>query len=145
MSPEENKQVSRPVRAGRFFRKEEISQYRNNFEEKNHDNKQLRKGEFFSKNIIEQLLSVEGCDGLRIYYGLAPENEKGTIDPQNGKELQPRLFLVPVSVERDADGNPTDENHDQTFYLRVDATGKDGEDESGGAGGGYPCPTFCNS
>lgn len=143
MSSEENKYISRPVRAGRFFRKEEIDLYRKNFEEKNHESGELRKAEFFSKNIIEQLLSVEGCDGLRIYYGLAPEDENGRIDPQNGKEAKPRLFLVPVQVDRDAHGSPTDKSHDQTFYLKVDA-GKDGEDEAGGAGGGLPCPGFCN-
>ncbi|MEZ4903442.1 MAG: hypothetical protein R2822_17600 [Spirosomataceae bacterium] len=141
MSSVEGKSPRRPVRAGRFFRKDEIEGYRTNFE----NTKTERKAEFFSKSIIEQLLSIEGCDGLRIYYGLAPENEAGHIDLQNGKGLQPRLFLVPVTVDRDADGNPTQKNHDQTFFLRVDTTGKDGEDEAGGAGGGIPCPNFCNS
>jgi hypothetical protein len=143
MALEGSESARRPVRAGRFFTQKEIKAYRKNFEDKDPENKGLRKAEFFSKNLIEQLLSVEGCDGLRIYYGLAPENKEGKIDFQAKENLQPRLFLVPVTVGRDADGNPTEENKDQVFYLRVDS-GKDGGDESGGVGEGNPCPNFCN-
>lgn len=143
MSTDESNRGRRPVRAGRFFTKEEIKEHRDSFVKSKGGKADVRKGEFFSKSLIEQLLSVENCDGLRIYYGLAPENEEGSIDLKAGKTRQPRLFLVPVTVGRDSDGNPTEENKDQTFYLRVD-TGKDGGDEYGGAGGGLPCPGFCN-
>jgi hypothetical protein len=87
-------------------------------------------------------LSIEGCDGLRIYYGQAPEDKDGQID-ETATNLQPRLFLVPVNVERDSAGNQTQKNKELTFSVRVDP-GKDGGDEFGGAGGGMPCPNFCN-
>lgn len=136
-----------PVRAGRFFTQEQIVDFREDFEKsKKGEEKPLRKAEFFSKEILEQLLSIEGCDGLRIYYGLAPENKEGRIDIFKGdkENLEPRLFIVPVAVARDAEGTPTEKSKDQTFFLRVDA-GKDGGDEFGGVGGGLPCPGFCNS
>lgn len=122
-----------PLRAGRFFTKKQIEKFSGNF-------KGERKAEFFSKDLLLQLLDIEGCDGLRIYYGEAPENEKGQIEDGTDCKSQPRLFIVPVTVEVDDDNNA--KSRDRVFTLRVDK-GKDGGDEFGGIGEGKPCPTFC--
>lgn len=135
-----------PVKGGRFFRKEEINEFRKNFEAQNKAQEgTLRRGEFFSKEILNQILSTEGCDGVRIYYGLAAETPDMQINAEKGNKemLQPRLFIVPVTVERNAEGKATEKSKDQTFVVRVDA-GKDGGDEFGGGGEGLPCPGFCN-
>lgn len=139
MSLEEIEGNPRPGKAGKFYAQDEIKTYRKNFERHHSEKKELRKAEYFSKEVIEQLLKVEGCDGIRIYYGLAPENEKGHIDHKAAENLQPRLFLVPVRIGEDGLGR------DVNFKPQLDTTGeKDGGDEAGGAGGGYPCPAFCN-
>jgi len=139
MSVEENEGSPRAGKAGKFYAQDEIKTYRKNFERHHSEKKELRKAEYFSKEVIEQLLKVEGCDGIRIYYGLAPENEKGHIDHKAAENLQPRLFLVPVRIGEDGLGR------DVNFKPQLDTTGeKDGGDEAGGAGGGYPCPAFCN-
>jgi len=139
MSVEENEGSLLPGKAGKFYAQDEIKTYRKNFERHHSEKKELRKAEYFSKEVIEQLLNVEGCHGIRIYYGLAPENEKGHIDPKIVENLQPRLFLVPVRIGEDGLGR------DVNFKPQLDTTGeKDGGDEAGGAGGGYPCPAFCN-
>lgn len=139
MSVEEKEGSSRTVKAGKFYVVEEIKTFRKNFERHHSEKKDLRKAEYFSKEIIEQLLKIEGCDGVRIYYGLAPENAEGHIDPKIADNLQPRLFLVPVHIGEDGLGR------DINFKAQLDTTGeKDGGDEDGGAGGGAPCPAFCN-
>lgn len=127
-------------KAGRIVTEEDIKACRKNFERANAGHKNLRKAEYFSREIIKQLLEVDGCDGFRIYYGLAPEDEKGTIDHNKKENLQPRLFLVPVHIGEDGLGR------DIKFKGQaVDTTGeKDGEDDFGGAGEGRPCPNFCN-
>jgi len=121
---------------GKFFSLDEIALCRKNFEAKHLDKKSLRKAEYFSREVVEALLKVEGCDGIRIYYGHAPENENGEIDFSVKGNEQPRLFLVPVQIGDDGFG--------RDMKFKIDTTGeKDGEGEPGGAGGGLPCPNFC--
>ncbi len=92
---------------------------------------QVRRAELFGKNVIEKLLANKGGKevvGIRIYYGQAPEDKNGNIST-DGK-LRPRLFLVPV-----------DENGKD---IEIDATALKDEPNGNGAGGGLPCPQFCN-
>ncbi|MFN4147116.1 MAG: hypothetical protein ACK4GN_14920 [Runella sp.] len=128
----------KPVRAGRFYTKEKISEFRANFTKGKAAD--VRQAEFFSRNIIEQLLNIEDCDGLAIYYGTAHEDENNNIVAKGGKP-QPRLFLVPVKVERDANGEPTNRNEAQTFKLQIEGW-KEVEEDFGGAGNGKPMPPF---
>ena len=124
-------------KAGKIFSVKEIALGRKNFEERHNGQKELRKAEYFSREILETLLKVEGCDGIRIYYGHAPENKEGDIDFSVVGNEQPRLFLVPVQIGDDGLG--------RDMKFKIDTTGeKDGEGEPGGAGGGVPCPNFCN-
>ena len=132
-----------PKIAGRFFSKAEIDKYRGEFkkahkplahEPQNPD--ENRQAEYFSREILQQLLDT-GCDGLRIYYGVAPETN-GEIDPA-GTAMMRRLFLVPVKIDEKGNGR------DFQFKAIKSASGeKDGTPGDGGAGGGYPCPGFCN-
>jgi hypothetical protein len=124
-------------KAGKIFSLKEIAVARKNFEGKNKEKKDLRKAEYFDREILETLLRVEGCDGIRIYYGHAPENKDGDIDFSIVGNEQPRLFLVPVQIGEDGLGR------DMKFKIEI-TDEKDGEGEPGGAGGGAPCPAFCN-
>lgn len=137
----ENTDGSSPIRAGRFFTQEKIKQFQENLTS-SPENKYERKGEFFSKNVFEQLLSVEGCEGLLIYYGLAPENNEHRIIEDSKDNLQPRLFLVPVKTNNKQEKLRLAK--EISFFVRVDGSGKDVEDEYGGAGGGQPHPPFGN-
>jgi hypothetical protein len=132
MDSPENTPPKIPLRAGRFFTKKQIEKFTGNC-------KNERKAEFFSKDLLQQLLDIDGCDGLRIYYGEAPENEKGQIEGQGECSTQPRLFIVPVTVEV-GDGDRL-KGRERVFTVRVDK-GKDGEDEFGGIGQGAPMPPF---
>lgn len=132
-----------PKIAGSFFTKAEIDKYHDEFK-KSHkplthepkDPNQNRRAEYFSREILQQLLDT-GCDGLRIYYGVAPEID-GEIHPE-GKTMMRRLFLVPVKIDEKGNGR------DFQFKPIKSASGeKDGDGGKGGAGGGAPCPNFCN-
>ncbi|WP_428662611.1 hypothetical protein [Runella sp.] len=132
-----------PKNAGSFFSKAEIDKYRAEFKRAHQplpyepkDPEQNRQGEYFSREILEQLLATD-CDGIRIYYGVAPETG-GEIHPE-GKTMMRRLFLVPVKIDEKGDGK------DFQFKPIKKASGeKDGDGGKGGAGGGLPCPGFCN-
>ena len=37
------------------------------------------KGHFFGKEILQELLDQEGCMGIRMYYGISPEDRKELV------------------------------------------------------------------
>jgi hypothetical protein len=120
---------------GRLFAKSDIDHFRS-LRHKHYESSEgeknseygVRRAEEFSREIIEQLLSVPDCTGLALCYGAAPETDHA-IDTYKGTSVMPRLFIVPV-----------DENGKHlTFAVKVDGH-KDGGRDFGGAGGGMPCP-----
>jgi hypothetical protein len=104
---------------------------------------EVRKGEFFGIERINELLELaeksgRGVSGLRIYYGLAYENFKemteeseiSNVPIKNAKdaELRPRLFLVAV----DEDGKD----------IEIDHTGFKDTPDGNGLGNGSPQPPY---
>ncbi|WP_273216358.1 hypothetical protein [Runella zeae] len=122
--------------AGKYLSSAEIKSFREAHREKHiplagekKDTKGIRKGEYFSAKVFEEMAKLTGCVGFVLYYGVASEAEY-KIDTNKGTEIMPRLFIVPV----DEKGNE--------IPFKVDSTGlKDGE-EFGGAGEGKPIPPF---
>ena len=110
------------------FRSLRKAHYESGFKDEKADKNGVRRAEGFSKEIIEQLLRVDGCEGLVICYGAAPETDH-KIDKDKGKNIMPRLLIVPV----DAQGNHL------TFDVSIPGQ-KDGSGSYAGAGNGAPCP-----
>lgn len=92
----------------------------------------VRQSEFFGKNKLNILLDKGkiGKDilGVRIYYGLAPEDENSAISA-TGKS-SPRLFLVPVGL----DGKD----------IEFDISSLKDTPNGDGLGEGVPQPPFLN-
>lgn len=90
----------------------------------------IREAEFFGKDKLMALLNPKKIGkeilGVRIYYGLSPEDADNNM-ADNGT-MNPRLFLVPVGL----DGN------DMKFDLTALKDAPDGD----GLGDGSPQPPF---
>lgn len=91
---------------------------------------EIREAEFFGRNKIATLLDTSKIGkevlGIRVYYGLAPED--GERNLAAGGKLCPRLFLVPVGMD----------GKDLTFDTSCLKDGGDGD----GLGGGAPQPPY---
>ncbi|MDZ7936338.1 MAG: hypothetical protein U5M51_15520 [Emticicia sp.] len=90
----------------------------------------IREAEFFGKDKLMALLNPKKIGkeilGVRIYYGICPEDAENNIAEKG--TMNPRLFLVPV----DLDGN------DMKFDLSALKDAPDGD----GLGEGYPQPPY---
>lgn len=94
------------------------------------------RSEFFGLNQVQQLLSQEGCVGLRIHHAKRWEDADGKPTAEGKGQLVPRVLLTGV----DANG--------RDMPIHADKTGmKDTSTESGGMramGLGIPCPQYCS-
>ncbi|GAB3510883.1 hypothetical protein [Emticicia fontis] len=108
-------------------------------------NGEVRTGEFFGIDKINQLISLaqqqsKTVSGIRVYHGMAHEtfDEKtgesriatSPFDDKNESPLRPRLFLVAV-----------DENGKD---IEIDLTGLKDVPDGNGLGNGSPQPPFGN-
>ena len=114
---------------GRMFSRSEIDGFI-----KDHTDP-TRTYEEFGKDVLMKLLTMPGCEGLRVYYGQASETEaNGPTQPSRisakGTKKGKRLFFVPI-----------DQNYKEIeFALTTDGLKDDGGGR--GAGDGIPCPPF---
>ena len=90
----------------------------------------IREAEFFGKDKLMALLNPKKIGkeilGVRIYYGLSPEDAENNITDKGTHN--PRLFIVPVGL----DGKDVKFDHSA---LKDDPDGD-------GLGGGFPQPPF---
>ncbi len=126
---------------GQPFKADKIKEYVGNFKRQVEGKKTLqeaftdanglvRVAEFFGKTKLDILLNPKKIGkevlGVRIYYGIAPEDEGGNISDKG--TLTPRLFIVPVGLD----------GKDLTF----DHTALKDEPDGDGLGDGAPQPPY---
>ena len=93
------------------------------------------RSEFFGINQVQQLLSQDGCVGLRIHHAKRWEDTDGNPTTKDKGQLKPRVLLTGV----DANG--------KDMPIQADKSGM--KDMPGGTGGmramgiGRPCPQDC--
>lgn len=132
-----------PNVAGEFYNSTFINKAHDNFVKYNKElatsmlisaNNEERKGEYFSREMLEELLKLKDMKGVVIKYGLVYEDADNKVvndfgSEQDYKNLKMRLFVVPY------------DKHDKTIAFPVKNARLNGE-ELGGAANGKPIPPY---
>lgn len=87
------------------------------------------RSEFFGLDKIMQLLSRDGCVGIRIHYARRWEDEDGRETTPGKGKLTPRLLLTAVD--------------DRGRDILRDLIGLKDSDDDGVVGNGHNCPQHC--
>lgn len=132
-----------PNVAGEFYSSSFINQAHNNFGKHNKElantmllsaNNEERKGKYFSREMLEQLLKLKDMKGIVVKYGLVYEDTDNKVvsdfdSQQDYKNLKMRLFVVPY-----------DKNDKILPFSAKNARVSD--EGGGGAGNGKPIPPY---